>query len=502
MRRLTLLATLLFGLAAFVACDTFVEDIDGPRDSAGYDQFTDDSEARFLLRGVQAQWADAHANVTAAADYLSDQFRFGLNGDATFPTFGQLDRGRPQLQNNSVDAAINDVGEYRFLADDLLDRADEIDFGEETTASETELRYVAHLHGAIARYYYATYMGLNPRDGGGVIDESEFIPSPQMYQRAEDKFATALDVASQLGEGAFVSSSRAQKIVQSVRARAALFAGTHDFDVDGGFQGTEALEAAAEYTAEGLEVGDEAFDVPYTTQDPNDYANEAGRERVQMVAQDGVLLNATVSEENAYRRDEDGNLLVRSFPLDVILPNPKELARVPLVGITGGPAFTGDMTPDNAGEVIQEQWLAPLLDPEADLILLEFAQDRYAEDSPISFMSWQENHLMRAELELRGYDTGDETALELANEVRASYENPRTSYLPDGVQFADLSSVDLDRLAIERDRTLFAQGMRLPDQRRLDVPSAEWHLNETVEGGTTWQWLPITRQELDNNPNL
>lgn len=486
MRRLFRLGILFLSVSIFVACDTFVEEVDQPRDTAGSESFTDDSEARFLLRGVQAQWADATDLTFTTADFLSDEFRFGLNGDATFPTFGQLDRGRPQEQNNSVDAALNAVGEYRFLADDLLERADDIEFTDEATASETELRYVGNLHGAIARFYYATYFGLNPREGGGTIDTSAFIPSPEMYDLAESKFSEALSYAQNLS-GGFVDADRAQKIVQSVRARSALYAGTHDFDADGGLQGDDALQLAADYASEGLVPGDDPYEVGYTVQDPNEYADEAGRQRLQMVAQDGVLLNETVAESDAYRRDDQGSIIARSWILDVLLVNPNELARVPLASIRPGPSFTA-LTQDNVGSEI-DLWLDFLSgDEEIGTAPFEFAQDKYGEDGALPFMSWQENHLIRAELELRGYSTGSESALELVNEVRSSFG------------LSDLSDVDLDQIAVERDRTLFAQGQRLPDQRRLD--GAPWHLNEEVEGGTTWQWLPITRQERDNNPNL
>lgn len=111
---------------------------------------------------------------------------------------------------------------------------------------------------------------------------------------------------------------------------------------------------------------------------------------------------------------------------------------------------------------------------------------------------------MRAELELRGYSTGSKSAQQLLNAVRDSYTDPTVSELPGGVDFDPLSGGDvtLNRVAIERDRTLFEQGLRLPDQRRLAQPAAEWHLRESVQGGPTWQWLPLTRQERANNPNL
>ncbi|MFO8233369.1 MAG: hypothetical protein R6U20_11965, partial [Longimonas sp.] len=76
----------------------------------------------------------------------------------------------------------------------------------------------------------------------------------------------------------------------------------------------------------------------------------------------------------------------------------------------------------------------------------------------------------------------------LVNAVRASFG------------LSDLSDIDMERLAVERDRTLFATGHRLPDQRRMDV--VEWHLKDEVGGEQTAQWLQLTRSETEPNPNL
>ncbi len=104
----------------------------------------------------------------------------------------------------------------------------------------------------------------------------------------------------------------------------------------------------------------------------------------------------------------------------------------------------------------------------------------YPEDSsPQKIITWQENNLMRAELILRGFGSGD--ALALVNEVRASH----------GI--APLASVDLNVIYTERDKELFASGNRLADQRRFN----KWHL-----GAGTWEYLPVTERERDGNPNI
>ena len=100
-------------------------------------------------------------------------------------------------------------------------------------------------------------------------------------------------------------------------------------------------------------------------------------------------------------------------------------------------------------------------------------------NSPQKIITWQENNLMKAELILRGYGSGD--ALALVNEVRNYY----------GI--SSLSSVDLNIIYTERDKELFASGNRLVDERRYN----KWHL-----APGTWEYLPIPNSERNANPNI
>jgi len=108
-----------------------------------------------------------------------------------------------------------------------------------------------------------------------------------------------------------------------------------------------------------------------------------------------------------------------------------------------------------------------------------YLQIKYSEKTtPIPCMSWRENALMLAELSLRG-NTND-NALDLVNKVRSNSG------------LAPLSNVDLDILYTERDKELFCQGLRLPDQRRFN----KFHKKNG------WQFLPISEQERNENPNI
>ena len=134
-----------------------------------------------------------------------------------------------------------------------------------------------------------------------------------------------------------------------------------------------------------------------------------------------------------------------------VTADPTEAARIPLVPILGN-----------------------------DWVTTFYLQDKYPlRESPVNVISWQENELMLAELELRA--TAADDALIRINNVRASH----------GI--APLVSVDMNVLIEERDKELFVTGIRLIDQRRFDI----WHLAED-----TWRYLPITDNERNANPNI
>lgn len=123
--------------------------------------------------------------------------------------------------------------------------------------------------------------------------------------------------------------------------------------------------------------------------------------------------------------------------------------------------------------------LAPILGYDEETVY--YYQIMYPEaGSPMNFMTWQENNLMRAELAVRTATAED--AVVLVNDVRASH----------GI--TSLGAVTLEDIYVERDKELFATGARLPDQRRF---ADKWHLGENA-----WRFLPIPLSERNGNPNF
>jgi len=450
MRRSLIITVTLFAFL-LTSCDSFTGDVREPNDEVNAEDLTSATDVEFLATGVRAAWANAYGEITVVASLLSDQFRFGRNGDATFPTFRDIDEGLIGQDNNSNDAVNQFIGEYRRLADDLIIGANNVEFGSNPPITRNQALFLGNLHGANARFLYAAYMGSGPRTPGGVINRSAFIPSPAMYDSARVKFERARALASDSSE---------RKFVNSAEARSALYAGT-EFGVNaGGYE--NALQRAAELASQGLKEGDDPIQVLFSTQVPTPWFNDGGPGRTQVVAQ-GDTLNPVV---DTYRNPEE----LREFS-DVVENNPAEANRIPLAGMNSGGAF------------------------DVDEGIIEFAQAKFlTRPSPINYLSWQEMNLIRAELEIRGFDAGSESALDLVNAVRSSFDLSALSSLGDN------ESARLETIAQERDRTLFALGQRLVDQRRLDV--LEWHLVDEFQGRTTFQHLPLNADEENANPNL
>lgn len=447
-----LLSFATLALLVFTGCDSFVEEVDDPPDNIADAALNSADQVPFLITGVQARFAQSHDQHTLLADLLSDQAVFGNNSDATFPTFNNLDRGRPERQSNSVDNAFNVLGEYRFLADQLAERIAAIDekdedsggFGDNDAALRTRALYNSYLHGGIARLFYAQYYGLEPRQGGATIGRSALIPAEEMYALAASKLDSALIFAQQLGEND--NPAYKARIVNSLLAQTYLYRSTE--------YGTGQLDLARAAAENGLQEGDAPFQSLHSVQSSNEWWDDAGRGRSQVVAAE--RMRGYVEEDST-----EGYILPPGTP----------------------PIMEGD--------------------PRIPLLLVEFAsgeetltepmQDLYpVEGSPIELISWEHNELILAELDIRDGDAA--SAAERINSVRASH-----GVTPLGAN----ETVDLSLLIEERDKELFAQGQRLVDQRRFDDGLLGFdQFPDSTPEGPTWHFLPITQQECVDNENI
>ncbi len=401
MRYIKIYLLMFITIFAFSSCKDYVSNVDPLIDQVADGTLNDPSQLPFLIKGVKTRFANATERLNVIADGLSDQLFFDQNvPNATFPTFRDIDNGKIFFDNNSVRTPYTRVGQYRFLADNLVERVGKMTVPDATLKNDA--LFTGYFYGGYARYQYATYMGLTETQGGSPIDGGPFIGSAKMYDLAIAKFKEALK---------YTTNPATIRMVNSVIARAYLY--------------KEDYANAVTFAKLGMINGDPAFEALHSVQEDNYYWQQAGPGRTQYVT------------DFRFKGYVDAD--------------PNEANRIKLLPITGNDGTT-----------------------------IYYMQAKYDKrESPGIMMTWQENNLMLAELTLRGQSGGD--ALTLVNEVRASHN------------IAPLTAVDLDALYIERDKELFVTANRLPDERRFN----KWHL-----GPGTWQYLPITDDERNSNPNL
>lgn len=243
-------------VAATTGCQEWVQGVDDPIDAAPEDQLVSPERIEFLLTGVKGSFAETHDEITLLADGLSDQQVFDRNlPQATFPSYDRLESGTPNVDDGNVNTPI---GQMRFYADNLVAKVNEIgDVPGEFQDVKQEALFYGHFLGGVARGWYASYMGLNPREGGGVIDNGPFVPSAAMYDSAVARIEASLQYATPYQE----------KVAHSTLARIHTYAGEYQ----------EALDDAQQ----GLEMGDEPFTSLHNSQSPNDWYFAANRGRVQ-----------------------------------------------------------------------------------------------------------------------------------------------------------------------------------------------------------------------------
>jgi hypothetical protein len=427
---LLVLSVAVVGVLGLNACAEYAQDVARPIDLITDDQLNDPNQVQFLINGVQRQFSLAYAQMTSLAGGLSDEFIFDTRvPNATFPTFLDIDLGLIQLDNNSVNNQWAVLGNMRFTADNFAERAEKIEFG--SPAAKSQALYVANLYGGIVRFWYAAYYGLEPNRGGGVIDGGPFVPSAEMYAQAVQKLQIAL---------ANASTDLQRRTVQSIIAKVELAA--------------ERYPQARAAAQNGLRRGDAPLNALYDlgTTISNQWFFDGGRNRAQFIPDPRFAAYVAADPQEG-----------RIFP-----------ARVSGSAII----FEGSDAEFNASLATRRLLLHG---PITNSGLTFHIQGRFPnQDSPMPFITWQENELILAETALRANDAAG--ALTNINNVRSFYG------------LSPLTEATLDVIYTERDKQLFATGMRVIDQRRFN----RWHI--TTPGA--WRFLPIGQPERNVNKNL
>lgn len=435
----------LLAAVTLAACDSFVSEVEEPIDVVTNEALNTPEQVPFLITGVQASFAFVHEDAAVQAGGLADELFFDRQLDgATFDTFEQIDDADIQFANNSVDGFFNNVGELRLYSDTLVSRVqNQIEFGEGQQALRDEALFTGHFYGAVARYYYAAYFGLEAgAGGGGAINNGPFIPSNEMYDLALGKLDDAAATAT--GQEALNA-----KYISTMRARIHLL--------------KDEYGAAASAAVNGLVEGDASLSAQYSAQQANDFFNASGPGRTQFAAAprladyDGAVVYGSATEA----ADAD-----------------RSVVRIPLyqsADTDGDPTF-----------LVQAKYL-----------------DR---STPIDFLSWEENALMLAELavlhgqDISGNPFGTTDPLALINLVRTQYEG--VDALPGGatVDQALIAAEREKEFFVTGLRLLDQRRFDIPFVRQnLDIETGTVTV-DPVAGN--WRYLPITQSERNQNPNF
>jgi len=415
-------------LVVFLSCSDYVSSVDALIDRIEDERLNDEAQINFVMTGVKARFAQQFDNMCFYSSLLSDEGIFDSNvPNATYPSYNEMDQNI-QIQMTTPNTYWSGVCGFRFHADNLIERMSKVTFSNATL--EKNAKFTAYFYGGVARYFLGTYFGLNENQGGGVISsETEtgvFIPTAQMYDLALEKFAIALDVSP---------DAYTTRVIHSVMARVYLFDGDY--------------ANARTHAAAGMVSGDDPFQALYSVDSENGWYWAGGNGRTQVAIDPRFYRYVVEDNTEGTIWDQNGT-------------------------IAGNVVF-------GTGERVQLWQILGVNDS------LYNIQNKFANNTdPIDFMSWQENELMLAELDLRDGNAG--SALTHINNVRASHG------------LANKGAADMNLLIEERDKELFCQGMRLPDQRRFNI----WHLpsarQEVQHEG--WKFIPIPYNERDRNDNI
>jgi len=260
MKKQSIILVLLLSFLVFItACDEYATSVDPLIDQVEDERLTSEDQINFVINGVHTEFTDVVEQIQLLSGLLADELIFDQRvPNATFPTFDNIDDGEILYTDNSIDGCFNALGQVRFFADNLVERAGNIDFSD--NALMNKAYFYGYMYGGIARMFYAGYFAVDETTPGGVIDAGPFIPQADMYDLAMEKLNLALDYAA---------DDYQTKLVNTLLAR--MYMNQNDY------------ANAATYAADGLVEGDEPYQAKYTVEDPNWWWTQGGRGRSQVV---------------------------------------------------------------------------------------------------------------------------------------------------------------------------------------------------------------------------
>jgi tetratricopeptide (TPR) repeat protein len=420
------LLTLTIGLVlAATSCENYVQNIQKPIDDVGDDDLNEPSDVSFLITGVETAWAIAWDEHTVFADGLSDQL--GFTRDISQATYPTFE----QLDNAWREGfGMNPLIPQNNSTENIMDQLAQLRLYADTLIERVNNRIT----------FTEDEMGI--KQAG--LYTGYFFGAVARYMWGA---YWALDAGD--GGGGVINMSPyipASQMYSDALEHLDMALQNAPSDYEGKLINTFKARIyliigdytnAAAAAAQGLQMGDPAFSALYNNVLNNYWYYWSGLGRSQWHVSPKMH--------------------------DYVVENPQEAARIPLYQLSPNIIYS-DST--------------------------YYQQLKYAElGASIRFLSWQENHLILAELSIR--QANNEAGLTLINEVRAAYGIDALT----ADDITDKFGGDyLEMLIAERDKEFAFEGMRLIDQRRF----GKWHLDLDK----TWQHFPIGYDERQANPNL
>jgi hypothetical protein len=427
-----LLLTLLLGGALFGACDFSVQN-PGPTPD---DQLSEDVSLPSVIAGMERATAEA-LNFIA---YEGGAVSLEINAAGSIDNFGISTAERRGDLNPGEGDFTWELGQRaRFTAEDGVERMQEV-LGDEFNSSELSAQ------GLLWIGYTNRLLGANFCKA--VIDGGEAQPNDVHFQRAEDAFTEALEIAGRIGDTERANAALAGRA--SVRV--------HLGNFEGAVSDAERVPKDFEYA------------IPYYGDAQTQYnriywANANAPYRAHTVADTYIGPDATGEQDLSFSAVDGSDYY----------------------GNTGDSRVPYDNDPEeefgDTGDIV---W---------------YPQRKYdARTASVVLSSGDEITLIRAEALLR--DDNRQQAMTLINNIRSEVPNDNTG--EEGVveRSANSETEAWGHLKRERMLELWLEARRLGDRRRWieddAVPNA--HANQDLPG-RDYCW-PISQTELESNENV